>query len=294
MKTLTSLLIVITLFLLQLVVFPQEQDSLLIEIEKLNDKLFSLEKKNSALLNQLVGLNQKLETIDDSLNKKLLENSVEIENLEKRMSARIERTDSNATQKYTDLDSELATNTIYWIIGLLALAIFSMIIYFLLKRRMSSQKNSLDQEILKTRKDLEEEGIKLDNKLMEILNSQMKVLQTSKTSEGDNRDHSLALKVADEIVRIEKNLANMDPGLKGHKQLEASVGRIKDNFQASGYEIVDMLNKPYDAGMKVVANFRPDEALKTGEQVISRIIKPQVNFKGEMIQSAQIEVSQGE
>lgn len=294
MKNLTAFLIVISLILLQLVVFPQKQDSLLNEIGKLNDKVTLLEKKNSALINKLAGLNQKLESLNDSLNKKLKENSTEIENLEKQMSARIERTDSNATQKYFDLDSELAANTIYWIIGLLVLAVFSIIIYFLLKGRMSSQKDNLDQEILKTRKDLEEEGIKLDNKLMEILNSQMKVLQINKTSEGDGKDHSLALKVADEIVRIEKNLSNMDPGLKGHKQLEASVGRIRDNFQASGYEIVDMLNKPYDAGMKVVANFRPDETLKTGEQVITRIIKPQVNFKGEMIQSAQIEVSQGE
>ena len=46
--------------------------------------------------------------------------------------------------------------------------------------------------------------------------------------------------------------------------------------------------------MKVTANFRPDDTLKPGEQIISRTIKPQVNFKGEMIQAAQIEVSVGE
>jgi len=46
--------------------------------------------------------------------------------------------------------------------------------------------------------------------------------------------------------------------------------------------------------MKVSANFRPDENLKQGEQVITRIIKPQVNFKGVMIQAAQVEVSVGE
>ena len=46
--------------------------------------------------------------------------------------------------------------------------------------------------------------------------------------------------------------------------------------------------------MKVSANFRPDETLKNGEQVITRIIKPQVNFKDVMIQSAQVEVSVGE
>jgi hypothetical protein len=55
-----------------------------------------------------------------------------------------------------------------------------------------------------------------------------------------------------------------------------------------------MLNKPYDQGMKVSANFRPDESLKAGEQIITRIIKPQVNYNDIMIQAAQVEVSVGE
>ncbi|MCC7515672.1 MAG: hypothetical protein IT212_13365 [Bacteroidia bacterium] len=141
---------------------------------------------------------------------------------------------------------------------------------------------------------MEEEGIKLDGKLIEILTTQLKVLENNKIQDPAVKDHSLALKIADEIVRIEKNLSNMDPEIKGYKQLEASVKRIKDNFDANGYELVEMLNKPYDQGMKVVANFRPDENLKSGEQIITRIIKPQINYKGSMIQSAQIEVSQGE
>jgi hypothetical protein len=86
----------------------------------------------------------------------------------------------------------------------------------------------------------------------------------------------------------------MDSETKGLKQLSASVKRIQANFEGNGYEIVDMLNKRYDAGMKVTANFKPDENLRPDEQIITRIIKPQVNYKGIMIQSAQIEVSQGE
>ena len=44
--------------------------------------------------------------------------------------------------------------------------------------------------------------------------------------------------------------------------------------------------------MKVVANFVSDDTLGEGEQKISGIIKPQINYKGKMIQSAQITVSQ--
>lgn len=86
----------------------------------------------------------------------------------------------------------------------------------------------------------------------------------------------------------------MDEKTKGLKQLNSSVQRIQDNFAANGYELVEMLGKEYNEGMKVTANFTPSEDLETGKQIISRIIKPQVNFKGEMIQAAQIEVSVGE
>jgi len=46
--------------------------------------------------------------------------------------------------------------------------------------------------------------------------------------------------------------------------------------------------------MNAMANFIQSEDLPTGKQVITRIIKPQVNFQGKMIQAAQIEVSVGE
>jgi hypothetical protein len=53
-----------------------------------------------------------------------------------------------------------------------------------------------------------------------------------------------------------------------------------------------MLNKPYDEGMNAIASFRSDDGLESGKQVITRVIRPQVNHNGLMIQAAQIEVSQ--
>jgi len=214
--------------------------------------------------------------------------------------------DDNSKQsnrKITELDDSISKRTLYWIIAFLLVALFSSVIYYLLKKRISSESTEVAEKIASTKKVLEEEGVRLDNKLISILETQLKLMNENRNGESsgkstnnnvDEPDHSLALKVADEIIRIQTNLSNMDSATKGLKQLAASVKRIQDNFQANGYDLIEMLNKPFDQGMNVVANFRPDETLSAGEQIITRIIKPQVNYKGVMIQSAQIEVSQGE
>jgi hypothetical protein len=86
----------------------------------------------------------------------------------------------------------------------------------------------------------------------------------------------------------------MDKGTKGLKQLERSIAKLKDNLSANGYEIPELLGKPYHPGMKViVVNSIPDENLEKGSEIITKVLIPQVNFNDKMIQTAQIEVSVG-
>ena len=93
---------------------------------------------------------------------------------------------------------------------------------------------------------------------------------------------------------METNHYRMDPKTKGLKQLVRAVKSIKENYLSSGYEIVEMIGQEYKEGLNVTANFIPSEDIETGKRVITRIIKPQVNFNEKMIQAAQIEVSVGD
>ena len=105
---------------------------------------------------------------------------------------------------------------------------------------------------------------------------------------------SLILKVADEIVRMENNLNFMDEDIKGKKQLERSIERIRDTYKVNGIEIKEMLGLDYNEGMTVtVQNWIEDKNLTKGEQKITRIIKPQVNLEGKILQTAEIEVTIG-
>jgi hypothetical protein len=263
------------------------------EHKSLRNSQFSLKKENNKLNNNFETYKQNTKAEIDSLQQVINSNSANIKKTADELGVKIEETNISANQSISDLNRTVSQNTLYWIIAILVVALLVLLVFVLLRKQIFKQKTDLDSNLQETRKVLEEEGVKLDNKLIEVLETQLKIINSSNSGTEKEADHTLALKVADEIIRIQKNLTRMDEKTKGLKQLTASVKRIQDNFASNGYELVEMIGLKYDEGMHVTANFIPDDNLKEGEKIITRIIKPQVNYKGVMIQKAQIEVSQG-
>lgn len=272
------------------------------QVSVLKANINSIQSENNKLKIEINNLNSKISTIvskQQTLEQQVQTNASNIQNTNSDLNGKIANSETTTNQKFTQVDSSLSKNSLWSIIGILGAIIASGLVYWLVSKRQTTDKTDVEAQISKTKKTLEEEGVKLDTKLTEVLETQLKLVQEERAKIPANKseeiDHSLALKVADEIVRINKNLSNMDTNTKGLKQLSASVKRIEDNFAANGYDMPELLNKPFDPRMKViVANSIPDENLKAPEEIITKIIKPQVNFKGVMIQSAQVEVSVGQ
>lgn len=199
-------------------------------------------------------------------------------------------------ERINDIETHVSSQDLWYKILLILLAIaFVAIVYlfFKLSRMREEQKKiCLSQEELRKKQvQLSENITQADASILELLEKSIDK-QNLNVTKATAENHSLAIKVADEIVRIELNISRMAPDTKGLKQISRAVKRIKDNFLANGYEIVDMIGKPYNEGMKVIANFVQDEDLNPGEQIISGIVKPQINHNGKMIQAAQVTVSQ--
>jgi len=229
----------------------------------------------------------------DSLSKIIQINSTNIKKTADELGVKIEKTNITTNQSITDLNKTVSQNTLYWIIAILVVALFVLLVFVLLRNQIFKQRTDIDSNLQDTRNVLEEEGVKLDNKLVEVLETQLKIINNSNSGTEKEADHTLALKVADEIVRIEKNISKMDSATKGIKPLVKGIERIKDNFKANGYEMVQLLEKEYDNGMNIdVINFIDDDNLPSGKKIITRIIKPQVNYKDVLIQRAQVDVSQ--
>lgn len=259
-----------------------------IELRRLTEKL----KEEERCLKDLKSENNIQSAVIDSLRNICNQLGKKQSADNKSICRKIDETNSNVQKNQNMLQSR--THWAGMVVLLLLVAIFG--VAYRLVKRIKLGSTSIDevrkaQDALQVAQGkMQEESVKLDDKLLELFDRQ---IANAPKNEGNGKtDHSLALKVADEIVRIELNMSRMDSSIKGYKQLAKAVERIKDNFKANGYEIVDMLGKPYNEGMKVIANFVVDEDLEEGKQIITGITKPQINYNGQMIQAAQITVSQ--
>lgn len=257
-------------------------------IDRLQEQVHSLSTTVGRLRNEMNQQNKKQEALENDV-KNLGEQVSVVKNALKNTSDslldEIGNTKEFIEERGQKTDRRLSSRT--WaagIIGLLLL-LLSVALYFLLRRKLANTSSTIDA-VKKAHESLQEQSIILDQKLVSLFDSQLSVQPAT------NEDHSLVLKIANELARMETNLSRMDTSVKGHKQLGAAVKRIKENLSANGYEFVDMLGKPYHEGMVVDADFVSNEDLDEGTQIISGVTKPQVNYNGKMIQSAKITVSQ--
>ena len=271
------------------------------EIKFLVEKVKTLQSENSKLKSEIGNLNSKISNANksiDTLRNQTQENSITISQTANELGIKIKETGDKNEGKITEVSKLLSKNSLYGIIGVLSAILLSGLLYWLLSKRQQTDKTDFIDQLSKTKSSIEESLVKEFGKQTELMDSQMHLIEQQKTSlqlsPNIEPDHSLALKVASEINLIERNINLMDSKTKGLKQLHASVGKLKDNLSANGYEMPELLGKQFHQGMKVIVTSSiPDENLEKGSEIISKILIPQVNYNDKMIQTAQIEVSVG-
>ncbi len=258
-----------------------------INVLKSNNKV--LLNSNKELFQQISVLNQNI----DSISKIVQSNTLNIQQTADSLGIKISTTESLSNQKYVELRNSLSKSTLYGIIALLFAILISVIVYFFLSKRQRTDKTEVIDQILKTKTILEEEQIKVYSKITEIHQDQLTLIKQERENapKGVEPDHSFAKKVAEEMVKMQMNLAHMDTKIRGHRQLTIAVTNVYDNLRANGYEITELLGKPYKDEMNMQASKEPDLSLNPGEQKIVRVIKPEILYNGKNIQRAEVIVA---
>jgi len=197
-----------------------------------------------------------------------------------------------STRNFVDLNDVISTRTLY---GGGASVIFAFIILFLGIRIVANRK-ALAVELASSSESFQARHIDLDLKLTRLLENQLDNVSSSSENpaDGGQPEHAFPLQVSAEIHRMRKRLGNMPDGTKGVQPLAKALERLEEGLQDKGYEIVELLGMKYSEGMTMQANLTIDDELEPGQQIITKVNKPQVNYKTTVIQVADVEVSFGE
>jgi hypothetical protein len=268
----------------------------------INTRIKFLQSENEKLKKEIGSLRSELSDAIvklDSLKNQTEANSNAITQTGNDLGIKIQQTGATSEQKISAVDQSLSNKSLYGIIAVLAAILISVLLYFLLSKRQKSDKLDIIDQLTKTKIFIEESLIKEFGRQAELIDTQIYVMEQKKgkmqINPNEVADHSLAIKVAREINLIERYVGLMDPKMKGFKQLVLSVGKLKGNLLANGYDMPELLGKQFNIGLNaIVTNTIADDNLEPGAEIISKVLIPQVKYNDTVIQTAHIELSIGE
>jgi regulator of replication initiation timing len=287
-KTLIFILLCVTDFAQTETLTKEDLDK---ELQHLKENIQTLQRENRNLKFEIRNLNIKLSNANksiDSLRILTQENSSAISQTANQLGIQITTTEQTANKRIDEVGQSLSTNSLYGVIGVLSAILLSGLFYWLLSKRQQTDKNQLSNMISNTKSDLIQESAKLDLQLIDLIEKQLKVADKLNATEP-TIDHTFHKNSANELQRIANYVNTLAPESQEAIALKGSLGRLRNYFVASNYEITDFTGKDYDERipMKVKETFF-DETLAKGSEVISKTLKPQIKYKGEVIQQAEV------
>lgn len=269
-----------------------KQEILFVKSENasLKEKLNTIETVISILRSENTERHNELNNVVDSLKNQSNINASNIKQTADKIGIELKNQEEIFTASVSNINKSISDKSILFVcVSIVFLIIF--IAYIMFARKKNIDTNKSIKFIEDAQKSLESQSIKLDNQLIDILDKKMKHVSES-TPMNTDPDHSLPLKVADEIVRIQNNIDRMDANDKNVNRLNKALERMKSSFTAYGYEIVDMRGQEYTDNMPFRARFIPDENIEEGKRIISGMDRLMVRYNGKMIQAPILAVRQ--
>lgn len=265
------------------------------ELKRITGQLNSIKDSNKELQRAVSGQNDQIE----ELNKKLSEVQSELEYVSTTSNGSIATLSSEngeVSGRVGEIENTISRSNLLFALLWLALAISGFAGFLFFIRKMGKMAGSESQNVdAAGRVDLNSlsEANARDTEFLDVLKRTYSLLRERTipdTSVTETLDHKLPLKVGDEIHRMRKRIENMPQEVKGLGALKNSLSRLEEEINEAGYVMVDLMGKDYNDGMMCEARFVEDPSVPPGRELVTDVLKPQINHNGQVIQVAKIEV----
>jgi len=265
------------------------------ELRRITGQLNSIKDSNKEL--QIAVSSQKDQI--EELNKKLSEVQSELENVSttsNRSIATLSSENGGVSGRVGEIENTISRNNLLFALLWLAIAISGIAGFLFFFRKMAkiavSETQNVDTVAHVDLNGLSEANAR-DIEFLDVLKRTYSLLRERTipdSSVTETLDHKLPLKVGDEIHRMRKRIENMPQDVKGLGALKNSLSRLEGEINEAGYVMVDLMGKDYNDGMMCEARFVEDSNVPPGRELITDVLKPQINHNGQVIQVAKIEV----
>ena len=232
-------------------------------------------------------LSDNIEEKIDSTNSKISSNSTLLRsNVENIKNVKIILEDQGINIHTTS--GKVEKNNLYILIGFL-LGILLLITCIIILRLTSNNKTNINMT-----KDQVKKMTRLDDDLKNILEKHTKILENDTIGNSQEETFKSLKIVADEIMTMENNIYQMtdeEQNSRGLKRIIRAIKNLRNNYKTMGYDIPILLGTEWKEGdvIEIVSEL-PDENIEKGKRIIERVVTPRIDFKGEMIQRAKVEL----
>ena len=267
------------------------EDSITIQVQK---DLIDVRNLLKGLENNVAGLRNSFETLR-SLQKSRGDSLwLLFQDLQKELAAtresqsgansKIDSLSVHTGSKFARLEKGVSKNLMVLGAGLVIIVIAYLIGFMRMRKKMSVFESLL------------QENLKLDAELSALLEKQHPIDKdqgqpvTTQQAQVD-LNHSLPIRLGEEIYRMRLRIASMDENTKGVTALKNSLSRLEDEFNAGGYTIRDLTGQTYVEEMTaIVKTWEPNDEIRPGGQRVVRMIKPQILYKDVVVSPGEIVV----
>ncbi|MDO9155060.1 MAG: hypothetical protein Q7U47_15355 [Paludibacter sp.] len=268
------------------------KDDLVKELQPFKTTVQTLQNENSKLKSEVSYLKKQLSSVNksvDNLQTQMQTNSNAISQTANELGIKISATETNTNNKITEVGKMLSKNSLYGIIAVLCAIILSGLLYWLLSKRQKIDKIQLSNIIKNTKTELTQESAKLDIQLLDVIEKQLKIADKLNAAET-TVDHTFHKNSANELQRIANYTNTLDTESQEAIALQGSLGRLRNYFNASDYEINDFTGKEYDDRIPMrIRETIFDDSIAIGKEIVIKTWEPQIKFKNEIIQKAKID-----
>jgi len=236
-------------------------------------------------------INNRINILEKSLEESNIMITTDIDNVNSSLNVTNSQLDSAnvklTSQKEDIIESQLSNDKTS-MISLISLILGGLLIIALIIIYKLASKNKIN---ISSTKDEIKDILKLDNDLKNILEKHTRLLEQNKGGNSEEETLKSVKMVVDQIATMENNIYHMDTETRGLNKIVRAIKNLRNNYKTMGYDIPVLLGTEWKEGdiIEIIAEL-PDESIEKGKKIITRVVTPRIDFKGEMIQRPKVEI----